>query len=281
MSELRDFEGLFRLDGKVALVTGGSRGLGLHTATAFLRAGAAKVFITARKAGGPQGIDQAVARLNKLPGVKGHATGIPANASSEEEIVRLVKAVEKEAGKLDILVANAGATWGSRFEDAPDHASQKILDLNVRGVFLLAQKFAPLLQASGTKQDPSRIVIVSSTAGTNVPHVGDNGTIMYSVSKAAAHHLGRNLAIELGPTNITTNVVAPGFFPSKLASGLIEKLGGTSELEEANPRKRLGEPEDIAGVMLYLCSPAGSYINGVDIRVDGGMILGAGRHSKL
>jgi NAD(P)-dependent dehydrogenase (short-subunit alcohol dehydrogenase family) len=143
------------------------------------------------------------------------------------------------------------------------------------GTLLTRWRFAPLLQASGTRQDPSRIIIVSSTAGLNVPHVGENGTIMYSVSKAAAHvrcypgyliwadpsqHLGKNLAIELGPSNITTNIVAPGFFPSKLASGLIEKLGGTTELEEANPRKRLGEPEDIAGVMIYLCSPAGSYM---------------------
>jgi len=109
-----------------------------------------------------------------------------------------------------------------------------------------------------------------------VPHVGDNGTIMYSVSKAAAHvrshmywhltqandqqHLGKNLAIELGPRNITSNIVAPGFFPSKLASGLIDKLGGIEELEEANPRKRMGEPEDIAGVMIFLCSPAASYM---------------------
>ncbi|KAH6672046.1 hypothetical protein B0J14DRAFT_85769 [Halenospora varia] len=281
MSELRDFDRMFRLDGKVALITGGSRGLGLHTATAFLRAGAKKVIISARKAEGPEGIDQAVERLNKLSGVKGSAVGIPANVSNEAEIVRLVEWVKKTEGKLDILVANAGATWGSKFEDAPDHSSAKILDLNVRGVFLMAQKFAPLLEAAGTRQDPSRIIIVSSTAGKNVPHVGDNGTIMYSVSKAAAHHLGRNLAIELGPRNITTNIVAPGFFPSKLAAGLIDRLGGTTELEEANPRKRLGQPEDIAGVMVYLCSPAGSYINGVDIDVDGGAVLSAGRHSKI
>jgi NAD(P)-dependent dehydrogenase (short-subunit alcohol dehydrogenase family) len=120
--------------------TSGSRGLGLHTATAFLRAGAKKVIITARKAGGPEGIDQAVVKLNKLTGIKGSAVGIPANVSSEAEIIRLMKTVEKEEGKLDILIANAGATWGSTFQDAPDHASAKILDLNVRGMFLLAQK---------------------------------------------------------------------------------------------------------------------------------------------
>lgn len=104
---------------------------------------------------------------------------------------------------------------------------------------------------------------------------------MYSISKAAAHHLSRQLAVELGPRNITTNTVAPGFFPSKLANSLIEMLGGQEELEENNPRKRLGEPEDIAGVMVFLSSPAGAYINGEDIAVDGGMRLASGRHSKL
>ena len=141
--------------------------------------------------------------------------------------------------------------------------------------------FAPLLERAGTRQSPSRIIIVSSTAGTTVPHVGEHGTIMYSISKAAVHHLSRQLAVELGPRNITTNTVAPGFFPSKLANGLIEMLGGQEELEENNPRKRLGEPEDIAGVMVFLCSPAGAYINGEDIAVDGGMRLASGRHSKL
>lgn len=104
---------------------------------------------------------------------------------------------------------------------------------------------------------------------------------MYSVSKAAAHHLSRQLAVELGPRDITTNTVAPGFFPSKLANGLIDLLGGQRELEESNPRKRLGEPEDIAGVMVFLCSQAGSYVNGEDIAVDGGMRFATGRHSRL
>jgi len=156
-----------------------------------------------------------------------------------------------------------------------------VLDLNVRGVFNLVRLFTPMLSASGTPRDPSRVIIVSSTAGTNVHHVGDHGTIMYSASKAAAHHLSRNFAVELGPRNITTNTVAPGFFPSKLANGLIELLGGQDELERENPRGRLGEPEDIAGVMLFLCSRAGNYINGEYISVDGGARLGAGRLTKL
>ncbi|CAI9629920.1 unnamed protein product [Alternaria burnsii] len=280
MSELKEFNRMFSLDGKVALVTGGSRGLGLHTATAFLLAGAKRVFISARKNEGEQGIDQAVEKLNKLP-VSGTAVGIAANVADTEDIERLVKKVQETDNKLDILVCNAGATWGGPFDPTPDWSSKKVLDLNVRGVFNLARLFAPLLQRAGTRQSPSRIIIVSSTAGTTVPHVGEHGTIMYSISKAAAHHLSRQLAVELGPRNITTNTVAPGFFPSKLANGLIEMLGGQEELEENNPRKRLGEPEDIAGVMVFLSSPAGAYINGEDIAVDGGMRLASGRHSKL
>ncbi|KAI4687210.1 uncharacterized protein J4E84_005582 [Alternaria hordeiaustralica] len=280
MSELRDFNRMFSLDGKVALVTGGSRGLGLHTATAFLLAGAKKVFISARKNEGEQGIDQAVEKLNKLP-VSGTAVGIAANVADTEDIERLVRKVQETDDKLDILVCNAGATWGGPFDPTPDWSSKKVLDLNVRGVFNLARLFAPLLERAGTRQSPSRVIIVSSTAGTTVPHVGEHGTIMYSISKAAAHHLSRQLAVELGPRNITTNTVAPGFFPSKLANGLIEMLGGQQELEDNNPRKRLGEPEDIAGVMVFLCSPAGAYINGEDIAVDGGMRLASGRHSKL
>ncbi|EEQ87200.1 3-oxoacyl-acyl-carrier-protein reductase [Blastomyces dermatitidis ER-3] len=276
MSEIRGYDSFFRLDGKIALVTGGSRGIGLHTATAFLLAGAKKVIITARKSAGEQGIDQAVKKLNQIPGVAGHAVGIQANAANTEEVAKLVDEVRKSDGTLDILVANAGATWGGPFESTPDWSSQKILDLNVRGVFNLVRLFTPLLEAAGTSQDPSRVVIVSSVAGVNVPHVGENGTIMYSVSKAAANHLARNLAVELGPRNITTNTVAPGFFPSKLANGLIGNLGGRDKLSSDVPRGRLGEPEDIAGVMIYLCSPAANYINGVDIAVDGGRHLGIG-----
>ena len=262
----------------------GSRGLGLHAATAILLAGARTIFITARKAGGEQGIDQAVDRLNKLAstkGLKGRAIGIAANVAQVEDIERLVKEVKKHETKLDILIANAGATWGGPFEPTPDWSSQKVLDLNVRGVFNLARLFTHMLAASGTPQDPSRIIVMSSVAGTNVPHVGDNGTIMYSASKAAAHHLARNLALELGPRSITTNTIAPGFFPSKLASGLIEILGGQDELERENPRKRLGLPEDIAGAVLYLCSRAGNYVNGEYISLDGGQRLAAGRQSKL
>jgi NAD(P)-dependent dehydrogenase (short-subunit alcohol dehydrogenase family) len=142
MSELKNFESLFSLEGKTAVVTGGSRGLGLHMATAFLRAGCSTVVITARKRDGDGGIDQAVERLNALPGIRGKAVGIAANVADSDDIVRFVGLVKDIVGAkgLDILVCNAGAAWGSRFEDAPPSSSKKILDLNVRGVFELVQK---------------------------------------------------------------------------------------------------------------------------------------------
>ncbi|ETS75248.1 hypothetical protein PFICI_13732 [Pestalotiopsis fici W106-1] len=283
MSELRNFDSIFSLEGKTAVVTGGSRGLGLHIATAFLLSGCSHVIITARKLEGPRGIAQAAEKLNALPGIRGKATGLAANVGDSQDIVRFAGQVRKVLGGrgLDILVCNAGAAWGSRFEDAPPSSSTKILDLNVRGIFELTQQFLPLLSQAGTKQDPSRLLIISSTAGTNVPHVGENGTIMYAASKAAADHLARNLAVELGPRDITSNSIAPGFFPSKLAQGLISNLGGEESLSHDNPLGRLGEPEDIGGVATFLCSPAGRYVNGVNIAVDGGARLTAGRLSRL
>ncbi len=142
MSKLRNFESLFSLEGKTALVTGGSRGLGLHMATAFLRAGCSLVIVTARKLEGEQGINQAVRKLNALPGIRGKAVGLAANVGDTKDIVRLVGQVKELVGDkgLNILVCNAGASWGSRFEDAPPESSVKILDLNVRGVFELVQK---------------------------------------------------------------------------------------------------------------------------------------------
>jgi NAD(P)-dependent dehydrogenase (short-subunit alcohol dehydrogenase family) len=142
MSELPNFQSIFSLKGKTAVVTGGSRGLGLHIATAFLLSGCSLVIVTARKLEGPQGINQAVERLNKLPGIQGKAVGIAANVGDSKDIVRFVGDVERLVGNkgLDILVCNAGAAWGSRFEDAPPSSSIKILDLNVRGIFELTQQ---------------------------------------------------------------------------------------------------------------------------------------------
>jgi NAD(P)-dependent dehydrogenase (short-subunit alcohol dehydrogenase family) len=142
MSQLRNFSSIFSLEGKTAVVTGGSRGLGLHIATAFLLSGCSIVVITARKLEGPQGITQAVEKLNALPGIRGEAVGIAANVADSKDIVRFAGEVKSLVGNkgLNILVCNAGAAWGSKFEDAPPSSSIKILDLNVRGIFELAQK---------------------------------------------------------------------------------------------------------------------------------------------
>ncbi|KAL4812430.1 hypothetical protein BDW67DRAFT_126665 [Aspergillus spinulosporus] len=278
MSDLPGFPNYFDLTGKVALVTGGSRGIGLHIATTFLRAGAKTVFITARKA---PGVEQAVAQLNALPGIKGKAIGIPGSAAETDEIQALVDKVKNIEPKLDILVANAGATWGGPFETSPDWASKKVVDLNVRGVFNLVRLFLPLLEAAGSHSSPARVVIVSSVAGSVVSHGGDNGTIMYSISKAAATHLARNLAVELGPRNITANSLSPGFFPSKLANGLIEILGGEKELKKANPRQRLGVPDDIGAAILFLVGPGANYVNGIDLKLDGGANLTRGGMAQV
>ena len=134
--------------------------------------------------------------------------------------------------------------------------------------------FTPLLAAAAKAEDPSRVIVTSSVAATTVPHTGPQGTIMYAASKAAASHLSRQLAMELSPRHITCNTISPGFFPSKLASGLIEVLGGEEAEGRKNPRGRLGRAEDIGAAVVWLCGKGGSYVNGVEIQIDGGARLG-------
>ncbi|KAL2061482.1 hypothetical protein VTL71DRAFT_6859 [Oculimacula yallundae] len=270
----------FSLSGKVALVTGGSRGLGLYAASAILLAGARKVILVARKTEGPTGLNQAVEQLNSLP-VDGNAEAHVADISKESEIKRVLEAIGKTETAIHILVANAGATWGGPFADSPDASSAKVLDLNVRGVFNLVRLMITPLTKEATSSDPARVIIVGSTAGINVPHIGEHGTIMYSASKAAAHHMARNLALELGPRHITTNVIAPGYFPTKLAGGIIGIMGGEEELGKVNPLGRLGKREDFQGAVVYLCSLAGAYVNGVILPLDGGAHLGTRSNPKI
>ncbi|KAK3072637.1 hypothetical protein LTR53_006452 [Teratosphaeriaceae sp. CCFEE 6253] len=271
--QLKDFNTLFSLNGKVAVVTGGSRGLGLHAASGLLQAGCSKVFITSRKA---KACEEACEALNAL-GCRGKAISIPADLAKVSEIERLAKEVEQHTDKVDILFANAGATWGAAFDEHPENAFAKVMDLNVKSVFVCCQKFAPLLRKAGTQDDPSRIIITASIAGIGIGSLGANATFGYSASKAAALHLARNLAVELGPQHILTTAIAPGFFPTKMASGLMELTGGTKALADANPNKRLGVAEDIAGTVVYLCSRAGSHVNGGNIVLDGGAVCGNSR----
>lgn len=300
--QLNDFPNLFSLADKVAVVTGGSRGLGLHAASALLQAGAAKVFITSRKAAA---CDEACAALNALPNIRGSAVAIPADLAKAGEVERLVREVEKQTDHVDILLANAGATWGAAFDEHPEQAFGKVMDLNVKSVFVCVQKcvyplavipfcffthwriassaaahnvpcrFAPLLRRNASLTSPSRVIITASIAGMGVGTLGANATFGYSASKAAALHLARNLALELGPQGILVNSIAPGFFPTKMASGLMELSGGVEKLAKASPNRRLGTPEDIAGAVVFLCSRAGGHVNGGNVVLDGGSVLQA------
>ncbi|KAK4227069.1 oxidoreductase [Podospora fimiseda] len=271
-ANLKDFPSLFSLKGKVAVVTGGSRGLGLSAASALLQAGASKVFISSRK---KDACDKAVQILNTLPNLQlgAKAISVPADSATLEGVKNLLEQVKQHTEHVDILLANAGASWGAPFDTHPDTAFAKVMDLNVRGVFNLIREFAPLLQKKANKEDPSRVIITSSVAGLGIGTLGKQGTYGYSASKAAVLHLGRNLAVELGPRGITVNSICPGFFPTKMANGLMEMAeGGIKGLEEKNPMGRLGRPEDIAGVVVYLSSRAGSHVNGAEIEIDGGAL---------
>jgi NAD(P)-dependent dehydrogenase (short-subunit alcohol dehydrogenase family) len=160
------------------------------------------------------------------------------------------------------------------------------MDLNVKAVFNTIRLFSPMLQKAASPQDPSRVIITASVAGLGIGTLGKQGTYGYSASKAAVLHLGRNLAVELGPRHITVNSICPGFFPSKMANGLLELSGGANKIANNNPMGRLGKPEDIAGAVVYLASRAGSHVNGEAIAIDGGSLwvrgeLSAAGDSKL
>jgi NAD(P)-dependent dehydrogenase (short-subunit alcohol dehydrogenase family) len=229
------------------------------------------VFISSRKA---SACDAACAALNALPNLQRGAVAIsvPADSSTLEGVEQLVSQVRKHTDRVDILLANAGATWGEAFDTHPDSAFAKVLDLNVRAVFNTVRLFTPLLEAAGTVDDPARVVITASVVGLGIGTLGKHGTYGYSASKAAVIHLGRNLALELGPRHITVNSIAPGFFPSRMSNGLIGIAGGVGEVGRRNPMGRLGRPEDIAGAVVYLVSRAGSHVNGEVIAIDGGAL---------
>lgn len=260
---------LFRLDGKVAVVTGGSRGLGYSMCEAFLLSGAARVYVSSRK---KKACVDAAAALNEIArkhNIKGEAIPAAADCSSDAGVDELFQVISAREPQIDILAANAGATWGAPLGEHKGEYIDKVLDLNVKGVFLTIQAFAPLLAKAGKADDPSRVLVTGSVAGIRSGLSG--GTYGYLASKAAVHHLTRSLAVELGPENITVNALAPGFFPTKMSNGLLSVIG--DEMRETNPMRRLGEDRDIMGAVVYLCSRAGSYINGTVLPIDGGQNL--------
>ena len=201
----------------------------------------------------------------------GECLSIPADLSGLDGINALVGAIQRAEKKLDILVNNAGATWGQPIEEFPEHAWDKIMDINVKGPFFLTQALLPLLEASATPEDPARVINIGSVDGLNVNALP---TFSYGPSKAAVHHLTRVLASHLAARDITCNAIAPGPFPSKMMAGTLDKFG--DKIREGVPLKRIGEPPDMAGAAIYLASRASSYVTGVIIPVDGGLTGCAG-----
>ena len=249
---------LFDISGKTALVTGGSRGIGLMIARGFVEAGA-KVYISSRKADVG---DKVAAELSQT----GPCVSVAADLSRDDECTRLAGELRSRESQLDILVNNAGATWGAPIADYPSSAFDKVLTLNVKSPFLLTQALLPMLEAAATPDDPARIINIGSIDAMQVPMLE---TYAYSSSKAAVHQLTRHLAGQLGPRNITVNAVAPGPFESKMMAETLKNFGDA--IARSSPLGRIGRPDDMAGVAIYLASRAGSYVTGAVIPVDGGI----------
>jgi len=251
---------LFSIHGKTALVTGGSRGIGRMIAEGFVAAGA-KVYVSTRK---KADCDQAAAELS----AHGTCISLPADLSTEAGANALAAALAEREPALHILVNNAGANWGAPLAEYPDAAWDKVLALNVKGPFHLTRALLSLLEKAQRPGDPARVINIGSIDGFRVPVLE---VYAYAASKAAIHHLTRVMAVRLAPHGITVNAVAPGPFESKMMAATLERF--KDAIVASCPLGRIGEPEDMAGVAIYLASRAGAYVTGAVIPVDGGITV--------
>jgi NAD(P)-dependent dehydrogenase (short-subunit alcohol dehydrogenase family) len=257
---------LFDINNKVALVTGGSRGIGAMVAEGFVKNGV-KTYITSRK---KEACDKKASELSNF----GQCISIPADLTDLKQMDMLVSKIKENEKHLHILVNNAGAAWGASFDDFPEVGWDKVMDTNVKSIFFLSQKLVDILQNSGTSSDPSRIINIGSIDGIGIPRAE---TYSYPASKAAVHQLTRVLANRLANRNINVNAIAPGPFQSSMMAQTLEEHG--DEIKSSVPRGRIGMPEDMAGVSIFLSSKASSYITGTIIPVDGGSLI-ARRHME-
>jgi NAD(P)-dependent dehydrogenase (short-subunit alcohol dehydrogenase family) len=248
---------LFSIAGKTALVTGGSRGIGRMIAGGFVEAGA-KVYVSSRNAEAGAAV---AAELSEL----GTCISVPADLSTEAGCRALAQEMGRHETRLDVLVNNAGNTWGAPLEEFGDAAWDRVLSLNVKGVFHTTKFLLPLLEAAAGDDDPARVINIGSIDGIHVPVLE---TYSYSASKAAVHQLTRHLAKKLAP-RITVNAIAPGPFPSKMMAATLDAFG--EQIAAGAPMKRIGRPDDMAGAAIYLASRAGAYLTGVILPVDGGI----------
>jgi NAD(P)-dependent dehydrogenase (short-subunit alcohol dehydrogenase family) len=251
---------LFSVEGKTAVVTGGSRGIGLMIARGLVEGGA-RVVVSSRKA---EVCERVAAELSRV----GECVAVPADLSGEAACRRLAAEVGEREGRVHVLVNNAGATWGAALEAYPGAAWDKVLDLNLKAPFFLTRAMLPLLEAAAAPDDPARVINVGSIDGLRVPPFP---TYAYSASKAGLHHLTRVLARELGPRGITVNAIAPGPFESKMMAETLARFG--DQIAAAAPLGRIGRPDDMAGAARYLASRAGAYVTGAVLPVDGGITL--------
>ncbi len=251
---------LFSIDGKVALVTGGSRGIGLMIARGFVENGA-RTYISSRKA---DVCDRVADELSE----HGSCISLPADLSSLAEIKRLAGELGEREDALNILVNNAGAAWGAPFDEFPESGWDKVMDINVKSPFFLTQALIGRLEAAATADDPARVINTGSIDGLGSPFME---TYSYPASKAAIHHLSRVLAQRLAPRHINVNAIAPGLFPSEMTGYMLENY--QEQIKAGIPRGRIGTPEDMAGVAIYLSSRASAFVTGVVIPVDGGSLV--------
>ena len=254
---------LFSISGKVAVVTGGSRGIGAMIARGFLENGA-KVYISARK------LDELNASAEALSEF-GECIPIQADLGSQAGTEAFAKALQERESKIDILVNNAGASWGAPLDEFPENGWDKIMQVNVKSIFFLTQMLLPQLRASGTAEDPARVINIASINGITNPKLTNYS---YSASKAAVIQLTRHMAVDLAADNININGIAPGFFPSKMIEYLIDETAETAPT--FIPRGRMGQPEDVAGTAIYLSSRASAWVCGHTLVLDGGSVAQAG-----
>ncbi len=253
-------EDLFGLDGKTALVTGGSRGIGMMIAGTLLDAGAT-VYLTSRRE------EAATEAANDLSD-RGDCAGLVGDVSTTEGVSALATMVGNRIESLDVLVNNAGTTWGAPIEEYPLHGWDKVMDTNVRGVFLLTQQLLPLLEAAAHPENPSRVINIGSVDGLESPLFE---SYAYSSSKAAVHMLTRHLARHLADRHITVNAIAPGLFESKMTKFIFDSSGILDTAVDRIPLNRPGGSDDVGGTAVWLASRAGSYLTGAIIPVSGGV----------
>ncbi len=252
---------LFDISGKTAIVTGGSSGIGAMIARGFVENGV-KTYISARKEGP---LHAKAEELSKL----GTCIPVQADLSKVEGIESLVAQVSAKEDHIDILVNNAGANWVVPIEEFPEAGWDKVMDINIKSIFFMTQKCLPLLRANATHEDPSRVINTASIHGFDNPGMP---AYAYSASKSGVIHLTKHLATDLASGHINVNAIAPGFFPSNMTKAATSNDAIYQHTVAQIPRKRAGEPEDIAGTAIFLASRAGAWVDGHTIVLDGGMI---------